>query len=148
MLKRINWGWRIAALYTSFVVFILYMVYRSVNMKTELVTQNYYEEELSYQTHIDKINRTKNLPEQLQWTVTDKSIAFNFPKQFQGKPVKANIFFYCPSGSKNDVKLKCESSNGSCEVPTADITSGAYQMKIDWSSPEGEFYNEGFININ
>ena len=55
MESKFNWGWKIAILYGGFVCFMLVMVFIASNQKVELVTTNYYEEELKYQSHIDKM---------------------------------------------------------------------------------------------
>lgn len=49
-----NWGWKIAIGYTAFALFILYLVYRTTGVEFELVTPDYYAQELAYQGQIDK----------------------------------------------------------------------------------------------
>ncbi|MBK7148695.1 MAG: FixH family protein [Bacteroidetes bacterium] len=148
MIKKLNWGWRIAGVYLSFVVFIIYMVYRSVNMKTELVTADYYAEELNYQEHINKLNLTQKLSEQLAITVQDEKLTLSFPKEVAGQSIKADIYFYCPSNSKNDYRTSCRTAAGICEVNTTEVKKGGYKVKVNWSAAGADYYNENFININ
>jgi hypothetical protein len=148
MIKKINWGWRIAGVYLSFVAFIIYMVYRSVNMKTELVTTDYYAEELNYQVHINKLNLTQKLSEQLAITVTEQSVKLSFPKEVASESISAEIYFYCPSNSKNDYRTTCNTSSGICEINTKEIKKGGYKVKVSWSASGADYYNENFININ
>ncbi len=145
---QLNWGWRIAIVYTSFVVLILYMVYRSVQMSTELVTPNYYAEELDYQSHIDKVNRTTQLSTELQWKVNDRKLDFSFPAELTTQKISAEVFFYCPSDSKKDVTLHCEAANGIAELNVTQLQQGVYQMKVEWKADNTTYYNEGTITLN
>lgn len=147
-MTRIHWGWRIAMLYGSFVVFILYMVYRSVQMKTDLVTPDYYAEELKYQEHIDKVKRTSELSSSLQWQKTDKNISYTFPAEFVGKKINADVYFYCPSNIKKDTKLNLETTSGQFTLDVTSLQKGFYQMKINWKADDISYYNEGNITVN
>ncbi len=41
-----NWGYRVALLYISFAGLIIFLVTKSVNEKVDLVTPDYYAQEL------------------------------------------------------------------------------------------------------
>lgn len=60
-MKKLNWGWRISILYSGFVVFMLFMVFKTTTVKDDLVTPDYYAKELEYQQHIDKQERANQL---------------------------------------------------------------------------------------
>ena len=105
MFRKINWGWKIVILYSAFVVLILTLVYKSTQNKIEIVTPDYYQKELAYQSQIDKEQRTKNLKEQLQWQINGKQIHLKFPADVTGKPVKAEILFYRANNSNKDFTM-------------------------------------------
>ena len=50
-----SWGYKILGVYLVFVTGIVFLVIKSSNQKVDLVTKDYYEQELMYQ---DKINET------------------------------------------------------------------------------------------
>ena len=51
---KFNWGYKILFVYLSFAGGILYLVYRTSLENRDLVSDNYYEEELAYQKVIDQ----------------------------------------------------------------------------------------------
>lgn len=147
-MKKFNWGWGIALFYTSFVVFMLYMVWRANNEKVEMVTENYYNKELVFQKQLDKENRTSQLHEKLEWQVGNKQVKLQFP-QTKGANVKAQILFYRPDDSTKDftVNITCDST-GSSVVQSEKFEKGRYRMQVDWSEGGETYYNESVININ
>ena len=149
MFKKFNWGWGIALFYSSFVVFMLFMVWQSTQMKTELVTADYYGQEVKYQQQLDKMKRSNILSQPLSWVVNNKSVQLNFPKDVKGKDVKAQILFYRPDNSLRDFNVTCNAdSTGVCVVSSDKFKHGAYKMKVDWSAGKETYYTEGVVNIN
>ncbi|MFN8321696.1 MAG: FixH family protein [Chitinophagales bacterium] len=149
MFSKINWGWKIVILYSAFVVMILTLVYKSAQNKIEIVTPDYYQKELAYQSQIDKEQRTQHLKEQLQWQVSGKQIHLKFPAEVAGKNVKAEILFYRANNSNQDFKMNAlADSTGSCLITSDKFEKGVYQMQIDWTAEGVSYYNKATININ
>ncbi len=149
MFKKFNWGWGIALFYSTFVAFMLFMVWQSTQMKTELVTADYYGQEVKYQQQLDKMKRSNILSQPLSWVVNNKSVQLNFPKDVKGKDVKAQILFYRPDNSLRDFNVTCNAdSSGVCVVSSDKFKHGAYKMKVDWSAGNETYYTEGVVNIN
>jgi len=149
MFKKFNWGWGIALFYSSFVIFMLFMVWCSTQMRTELVTADYYGEELKYQTLLDKMKRSNTLSEPLSWSVSERKVKLNFPNDVRGKNVKAEVLFYRADNSLRDFSVSCSAdSAGTCVIASQKFEHGAYKMKVDWSADKETYYKEGVININ
>jgi nitrogen fixation protein FixH len=149
MFKKFNWGWGLALTYSSFVAFMLFMVWQSTVMKTELVTSDYYGKELKYQEQLNKMKRAGSLGDTISWTVNSKQVMLNFPKQVVGKNVKADVLFYKPDNSLRDFNVSCHpDSTGSCLIASDKFHHGVYKMEIDWSAGGQTYYTEGIININ
>ena len=61
---KLNWGTGIVIAFGLFMTFILFFVFKvQSNSKydNELVTENYYQQELKFQSNIDKEENSKNL---------------------------------------------------------------------------------------
>ncbi len=56
-----NFGSKITVLYLSFVGLILTLVFMCFGQKVELVSKDYYAQELKFQDKIDAINNEKGL---------------------------------------------------------------------------------------
>ena len=49
-----NWGYKILMVYVIFIAGILLLVFKSSSQNQDLVTEDYYEQELKYQQKIDE----------------------------------------------------------------------------------------------
>jgi len=149
MKLKFNWGFGIAATYIVFVVITLVMVYIFMNQDVSLETDNYYTKGIQYQEQIDKINRTKNLPEQIEVSVTKSNIAFSFPKIFNANEFQGKIFLYRPDNKLKDFTVDIEPDTSHLQsISTADLDRGLWKIKVDWSAKGNTYYNEKLIMVN
>lgn len=143
---KISWGTGIWAFYGLFVLMIITLVGMSVSQKIDLVTDNYYEEELIYQGRIDKIAHAKQLAVPLKWEVVAEGIKIQFPTDMKG--VSGEVNFYCPSDKGKDFKVTIQpDASGSQFVSTQKAAAGRYKMQIDWQAKGVGYWNEGIINL-
>lgn len=148
MLKKFNWGWGIACFYSAFAFLILTMVYKSTQNKVELVTPDYYAQELKYQDRINQIENARNLSEPLLWEVSGRQVTIRFP-QIAKTNAKARVLFYKPSSSAKDVVIECvPDASGKCLLASPKLEPGVYQMQIEWQANNVAYYNEATVNFN
>lgn len=144
-----SWGVKIALLYTSFVALIVTMVSLSMRENVDLVTKDYYEQELNFQKKIDKLNRSTALAVPLKWEVKAGEIVFDFPKEFKAQSINGTVYFFRPSDATLDktVTIPVDTLTNK-KISTTHFKKGLYQMQINWQVDKEEYYNEGFIQIN
>ena len=58
---KFNWGYKITVFYLVFIAGIMYLVIQSSRQKMDLVTTDYYAQELKYQDKIDQSKRAGEL---------------------------------------------------------------------------------------
>lgn len=145
---KLNWGAGIAVSYLGFVAMILVLVVMSTGEKIDLVTSQYYVEELKFQDKIDKVKRAAALTSPLTWEVTGTAVKIQFPDSQKDSKLTGTVNFYCPSNDKNDRHFKVEPVEGSQVIPVSDIPKGRYQIQFDWSSGGQSYWNEGVVVIN
>ena len=68
---KFNWGYKIVLVYSVFVAGILYLVVQSSRQQMDLVTDDYYAQEIRYQEKIDQSKRASALSEPIRYQVTD-----------------------------------------------------------------------------
>ncbi|MFN3589818.1 MAG: FixH family protein [Spirosomataceae bacterium] len=136
-----SFGTGIALAYTSFVVFMLYMVYRSVTQKDIfLVTESYYEEELKYQDKIDQMTLANQLSSKATLEVEGNEILLTFPKESVG--TSGEIAFYRPSNPAFDFNLPLAISDTAMVVSAPKtMQKGLWEAHISWVK-EGKTYLE------
>jgi hypothetical protein len=137
-----NWGKGILAVCIIFVIGVGVMVYISVNKNIDLVTKNYYEEEIKYQQQIDKINNSNNLKKQLIMQQNDGSLVIIFPDD-EYRDIKGEISFYRPSDAKKDFKIPIILSGQNQQViATNSLQKGLWKVQVNWNKSGVDYYNE------
>jgi len=82
---KINWGTGIVLAFIGFIGFILFFVVKmSVDHSAnhDLVTEEYYKEELDYQNEIDAETNANNLTSKLEVRKTPEGLLLQFPEKF------------------------------------------------------------------
>jgi len=148
MESKFNWGWKIALLYGGFVCFMLFLGYEASKEKVELVSENYYDEELKYQGHIDRMALTDSLHVKPEWQVSGNKIAMLFPGSNGKENISGNIHFYCPADEKRDFTLPFAATPDRLMSISSDkLHHGTYKMQIDWRQGRSDFYTEGIVTV-
>jgi hypothetical protein len=146
---QINWGIKIAFLYLGFVMLILIMVTMAMQQKIDLVSDDYYDQELHYQEKIDNQKRAVSLQEKLTWEMSNGKLLVKFPSLFRLQPVAGTIHFFRPSDSKLDKNVSMPADTSLIRtIEIKDLRKGVYKIQIDWQVNDAAYYNEGFIQIN
>jgi hypothetical protein len=143
-----NWGVRIAIFYIGFVLIVLASVFFAMNQKIDLVTENYYEKELKHQEQIDRQKRTGELKEKTEIKLEGKNIKIKFPSLPDGGNVKNSILLYRPSDKTKDVKIGISTDTSGVQMlPSENLVSGLWRIKLNWVSKGEEYYSEEMVNI-
>lgn len=143
-----SWGIKIICLYTGFVGLIVTMVSLSMREKVDLVTEDYYQQELDYQGRINTIARTQQLKEQLTWETMPGELVLHIPESFTKSGVSGNVFFFRPSDKRLDKTIAIPAGTGPERfIPLTQLQSGLYNIQISWTAGGTDYYNEGIIQI-
>ena len=143
---KLHWGWGIGLLYSGFVAMIGVLVFSSMNQHIELVTENYYDEEIQFQQKIDRIKRTNALTEPLRWHIEGDQLIVQFPANVG--TAEGKIHFYCPANSHNDrdIQLKPDTQKIN-RISLSALPAGHYTFQIDWKADGQEYWNEGKVDV-
>jgi hypothetical protein len=150
MKNKLNWGWGIALVYIFFAVATLAFVIFSRFHQMDLVTKEYYEEELKYEEQINRQKRTSALEHGLQWEFARaaKTVILKFPKNLAENAITGNIMFFRPSDATQDNIIPIQLSEEAHQlVNVAHLSPGKWRMKIFWNVGEQEYYNEDILFI-
>lgn len=138
-----SWGIRIAILYGGFVVMILFLVFRTMNEKVDLVTPDYYRDELKFQQQIDRQNESATLHEQPLISADGKNVIVKFPGEVAAEAISGTIKFYRPSDSSKDFTVNIQADDSGTQlVSTGKFVRGTYQVQLKWSAGGKDYYNE------
>lgn len=146
---KISWGVKISILYGGFVILIVGMVTMAMRQQVDLVSKDYYEQELKFQDKIDIVKRTSALETPLTWKLKKEGLELTFPRLSQQNTISGSIYFFRPSDASMDKTLEIKADTNAIRmISTKGLKRGLYKIQIDWNANDSEYYNEGFIQIN
>ena len=142
-----NFGVKITILYLSFVALILTLVFLSYGQKVELVSKDYYAQELKYQDKIDAINNTNALSTSIDHKIDASTILLSINPELNKGGLSGSINFFRPSDSSKDVKIKMNFVNDQQVISKSALEHGTYKMQLSWTSNGKNYYKEEVIYI-
>ncbi|TCJ13236.1 hypothetical protein EPD60_12630 [Flaviaesturariibacter flavus] len=139
---QISWGYKIAAIYILFVIGILALVFKASSQDVELVTANYYEQELKYQEVIDQKAAAANLSAPPRYTPTTGTLQLQLPKEFAGTAWKGHIYLYRPSDAALDVRKDISVTGRDYTLVLPRVAPGIYTVKLAWEAGGKKYFDE------
>lgn len=133
---KINWGTGIVLAFVGFISFILFFV---VRMSTEnranhdLVTEDYYRQELAYQKEIDAQNNATKDINNLKVRKSPDGLEIRFPEKVNPKEIEGTVSLYRPSNKQLDFDLPISLSNNHLLIPDNRLLDGRWDIKISWT---------------
>lgn len=142
-----NWGYKILIVYFIFVSGILFLVFKSTSEKTDLVTTDYYAQELKYQQKIDESGRTRALSAAPEVMINGNQLQVHFPKDFVQKKLNGNLLLYCPADKEKDVRQNFSVVNEDIILTIPPANKGLHELQISWQADGIKYYFEKKIFI-
>ena len=139
---KINWGTGIVLAFVAFIAFIMYfVVIASTDEKAnhDLVTEQYYKEELAYQDEIDAERNAMALPQRVVLNRSAEGLVLTFPASQDYRSITGKVLLYRPSNKRLDFELPLQLSEGSILIPAKRLPEGRWDLKISWEY-EGKAY--------
>lgn len=144
-----NFGGKIVVLYLSFVALILTLVFMSYGQKVELVSTDYYAQEINFQQKINATNNEKSLAgESITHSMNDNSIVLKIDSTLLSNDFKGTVTFFRPSDSSKDIQLKMNFVNNEQIIDSKELIHGAYKLQLSWTSNQKNYFKEEVIFIN
>jgi nitrogen fixation protein FixH len=119
------------------------LVVMAFSQKVDLVSPDYYEQELKFQGRIDRVERTRNAASQatVAYDAGGKCITVSLPADQAGHEVSGRIELYRPSASGLDRAVKLEpDTNGVQRVDAAGMVPGLWKVRVSWTVEHQDYY--------
>tara|TARA_B100000949_G_scaffold213780_1_gene208883 strand:+ start:982 stop:1428 length:447 start_codon:yes stop_codon:yes gene_type:complete len=147
-MKKLNWGVGIVITIACFIGFIMFFVIKMSTDKKydhDLVTEEYYKQELAYQDQIDAQQNSARLAKNIQVEVTAEGIQILFPSEKQN--IKGEVNLYRPSNKKLDLEIPISLENQQMLIPAEKLVEGKYKLSINWKSNETTYLYKKDLQI-
>jgi len=139
---KISWGFNIIFIYTVFVLGILTMVFLSAKENRDLVSENYYAEEIAYQKLIDQSSQTAALSAPVELSLSANQLIIQLPKEFNGLQTSGEWTLYYAADKQRDMVGNINTKNGQYSIAIPREASGQYLFKMHWKAGTREYYHE------
>lgn len=134
-----------------FVVFagsMSYMVYQCFNTPVNLVSDEYYKDEIAYQQVIDGTKNANSLSSHIKLLQNNNDIVIQLPAEMRNVPVTGSVLFYNAANSGNDRKFQLQPGNNAQQViAQGKIIPGSYIVKTDWWANKVHYHNEQSLTV-
>ncbi|WP_027003242.1 FixH family protein [Hugenholtzia roseola] len=148
-----NWGHGIAIFYGLFMAGILSLVYLSAQENIDLVTKDYYQEEIRYQQRINQMQNAQKNP--IEVVLEKQTLTLTFPQKAteeqaavaQNSGRSGKITFFRPSDAKYDFEVALAEKGAQQIISTAKMEKGLWRAKIYWQQAGEAFYQEQTLTI-
>ncbi len=144
----ISWGTRIIMLYAGFVLLIGTLIWKCTQTKFDLVSEDYYEQELVFQQKLNAKTASAALSQKPVVSITDKSLLIFFPQEFAGREISADVKLYSPSNAALDkAYVGLQAKDGRLELERSQLVAADYSLQLSWGCEGQAFYQEFPVNL-
>lgn len=142
-----NWGRKLILVFIAFAGLMSTLVYMCMQQNFELVSKDYYSEELRYQDKIDGTNNANRLSE-FVINQNSENLVIKLPKEMSGLAVNGQALFYCPTDASKDKKIALETdAEGRQFISKAQLAKAKYLLKVNWKAGNDIYYTEKNVEV-
>ena len=134
-MKNLNWGHGLMIALGCFILFILFLIFifPMGKQNAEMISNNYYEEELKYQDIIDAKNNAAKLEKTPTYKATSEGLLISFPESIKADQNTASFVLFRTEDSNLDVKKEVVLQHNLFLIPAKVISKGSYTLKLKWT---------------
>ncbi|HVU94148.1 MAG TPA: FixH family protein [Puia sp.] len=143
-----NWGNKLLLVFVIFGSGISYMVYRCMQTPVDLVSKDYYKDELAYQQVIDGSRHANALSTMPRLAATEAGLRLQLPVEMKQKTLTGRIRFYCPANAARDREIPL-SPDAECrqDIPKDVLSPGQYTVSISWDAGGINYFSQQSLTI-
>lgn len=138
---KFTWGHGITIGFALFVVYILYFVFTSFGMSIDLVSEDYYAQEVKYQNRIDQERNALDIKDEIHVSSAGSEIKIAFPEEWKDAIELGSVHFFRPSNVDLDVRIPLRlDENAQLTVPLDKFVAGRYEVQLYWEAKGKEYF--------
>jgi len=150
MMKRWKWNWgtALALVLGVFIITMGFTLYRASQHRWDLVTHDYYEQELAYQQVIDGRTQAAKLAKRATISLQDGRVRLQLPEALAGKEAWVQIQWYCVQDERKDFTETLQDwSVSPLYWPQERMGSGRWQAKVQLRVEGTHYYFDPQISL-
>jgi hypothetical protein len=149
--RRFNpWPYAILGFFGVAIVGAVIWVGFCISHGTDLVAADYYEQEVEYQTQLDRIERAENLfgDASVSYDARDNFIRIQLPREHVVPALRGVIHLYRPSRAELDQTRRLDvAATGEQRLDTRELLPGLWEVRVLWTFKGEEFFLTRKMNL-
>lgn len=131
--------------FVLFAAFIATLVTVCVRQDVSLVSQNYYQEELQFQSQIDRKHNTTLLANKPLVAVEGKMLTLALNQE--ATVTEGTVQVFCPSNARMDRSFRVSPQSPTQSFDLNELDGGMYRVKLRWTMNDKQYYQEQIIHL-
>jgi hypothetical protein len=148
--SRNLWPLAIISAFIFFITGTIGLVLLACSHRADLVSADYYEQEINFQGHLERVKRTQTLAANvvIAYHAAEQQITIALPSDQLGRVISGHIQLYRPSAAGLDrrVELKLD-AKGIQSVNTTGLRPGLWKLRLSWTVQDKGFFIDQQIVI-
>lgn len=150
-IKPSLWPRAIIAYFIVFTTAMTAWVAFALHQKTDLVRDDYYEQEIRYQEQVDRITRTQAIRGQYRvgYDSAERAITIQLPEPHARSGAAGEIHLYRPSDARLDRTFPLAlDANGRQRLQAKELQPGLWRLRASWGvQGKDYFFDEPLLVI-
>ncbi len=142
---KINWGTGITIAIILFMGYILLMVFKATSTTQHLQAEDYYSQEIGYQTKIDALRLGDDFSKSVRFIQDSNGLELLMPEGFMTDHNKVDIYMFRPNDSALDLQYSIHINEPFIERKK--LLTGTYKVTISWKKDNVDYALESEIKI-
>lgn len=126
---KINWGHKLVFFTVSFMLFVVFMVYKISTQKVDLVDKNYYEKGVRYQDEINKYTASASVKHSIDVSLSNQLITF----KADNPNLTGTVYFYRAADENMDFKEPFALKDSVFTYSIAKLNKGIWHVTFEWT---------------
>ena len=148
--KRNLWPYAIIATFVLFATYIGSMVQQAMRTNVELVSPDYYKQELAFQQRMETVARTAALPSPVlvRYDGAAQRLTLQLPATLAGQAVQGQVRFFRPSEQKLDFALPLRPTTSlEQRINTSKMRPGYWRVRLDFTAGGQAYFVDQELTI-
>ena len=143
--KRSAWPYAIVTVFVLFATYIGSMVYQAMQTDVNLVSADYYQQELAHQQRIDATARAVALPTpvQIRHEPARQRLTLQLPAALAGQAVAGQVHFFRPSNHNLDFTVPLRlAADLQQSINTSKMPLGFWRVQLEFTADGRAYFIE------
>lgn len=142
-----NWGKALALALIAFAGMMTWFAVMASRHPEPLVTDNYYAEELHFQTRIEETQRARSLSAPVMIDPQRNGVQVVFPDELHGRHITGTLTLLRPNGPSADRSMRVGTDSARWGTTEITLLPGRYNATLLWKADGVSYSSEQKLHV-